>query len=57
MNGKKAAITLIGIILLVSLLVVIAIKVFFATYEPKQIEETAKYTQASEEQFLVEYKS
>ena len=45
MNGKKAAITLIGIILLVSLLVVIAIKVFFATYEPKQVEDTVTFAQ------------
>ncbi|NLY79214.1 MAG: hypothetical protein GX072_04765 [Lysinibacillus sp.] len=35
MDGKKAAIILIGIIAVVSILVVIAISYFFSTYEPK----------------------
>jgi len=40
MSGKKAAIILMGIILLVSLLVVIALTVFYAVYEPSINQST-----------------
>lgn len=41
MNGKKAAIYLVGIILLACILVTIVIQVFFATYEPKNASEVS----------------
>lgn len=34
MGGKKAALLLVGIILLAALAVTIAMQIFFATYEP-----------------------
>ncbi|MFC5558949.1 hypothetical protein ACFPN4_07465 [Ureibacillus thermophilus] len=34
MSGKKAALILIGIIILVSILVIIVLSIFFAVYEP-----------------------
>ncbi len=57
MSGKKAAITLIGIILLASLLVVIAIKLFFVTYEPKQTENQAEAAVLLAPNFEHQYKS
>lgn len=41
MNGKKAAIILIGIIVLSALAAAIAIQLFFATYEPKEANGTS----------------
>lgn len=38
MSGKKAATILIGIIAIVSILIVIAISLFFANYEPNSEE-------------------
>ncbi|MED3662224.1 hypothetical protein NST62_12570 [Ureibacillus sp. FSL K6-8385] len=35
MSGKKAAVLLIGIIIVVSILVVIALSIFYAVYEPQ----------------------
>lgn len=52
MSGKKAAITLIGIVLLVCLLIFIAIKLFFATYEPKQPEEAALLAPTSHNTYI-----
>lgn len=36
MSGKKVAIMVVGITIIVSILVAIALSIFFATYEPKQ---------------------
>lgn len=35
MNGKKVAIYFVGFIILVCILIVIAMQIFFNTYEPK----------------------
>lgn len=42
MDGKKVALIFIGIILIVAVIIVIAMQVFFAIYEPK---ETTKVIQ------------
>ncbi len=36
MSGKKAAITVVSILVIAVILIVIAFQVFFATYEPKK---------------------
>ncbi|SOC41970.1 hypothetical protein [Ureibacillus acetophenoni] len=36
MNGKKAAITVVSILVIAIILILIAFQVFFATYEPKK---------------------
>lgn len=36
MSGKKAAITVVSIIVIAVILIVIAFQVFFASYEPKK---------------------
>lgn len=44
MNGKKLAIYFVGFIVLVCLLIVVAMKIFFATYEPKTNNEEAAFS-------------
>lgn len=39
MNGKKAAILFVGLVVLVVIATVAAFQIFFATYEPKTPEE------------------
>lgn len=39
MNGKKVAIYFVGFIVLVCVLIVVIMKIFFATYEPKTNNE------------------
>ncbi|MDI7742812.1 hypothetical protein QMK38_12435 [Lysinibacillus fusiformis] len=41
MNGKKVAIYFVGFIILVCILIVVGMKIFFATYEPKTNNEEA----------------
>lgn len=40
MDGKKVVIIYVGIILLVVIAVVVAMRVFFAVYEPKETSQT-----------------
>lgn len=39
MNGKKVAIYFVGFIILVCVLIVVAMQIFFKTYEPKTNNE------------------
>ena len=39
MNGKKVAIYFVGFIILVCILIVVAMQIFFKTYEPKTNNE------------------
>ncbi|MEC1177962.1 hypothetical protein P9B03_05650 [Metasolibacillus meyeri] len=47
MDGKKFALTVVGIIVGVSLLIVVAMLLFFKYYEPKQPEGEPKTTDES----------
>ncbi len=48
MNGKRAALYLLGVILLACILVTIAIQIFFATYEPKNQSEMSSSVQVND---------
>ncbi|SOC18307.1 hypothetical protein SAMN05880501_11080 [Ureibacillus xyleni] len=48
MNGKKAALYLLGAIILAAILVTIAMQVFFRTYEPKNPGEMSFEVQVNE---------
>ncbi|BDH63460.1 hypothetical protein MTP04_35900 [Lysinibacillus sp. PLM2] len=50
MSGKKAAITVVGIVLLVCFAILIAFQYFFSIYEPKNVNEE----ESSREQFIDE---
>ncbi|MBD8026539.1 hypothetical protein H9636_07715 [Ureibacillus sp. Re31] len=53
MSGKKVAIYFVAFIVVICLLIVIAMQIFFATYEPKKdttINETSLITPVNKEE-------
>lgn len=53
MSGKKVAIYFVAFIVVICLLIVIAMQIFFATYEPKKnttINESSLITPVNEEE-------
>ncbi|HWL26949.1 MAG TPA: hypothetical protein VNR38_24900 [Ureibacillus sp.] len=49
MSGKKAAITVVSILVIAVIIIVIAFQAFFATYEPKKIGGNEQSYQFNEE--------